>query len=90
MVTDNTIRGSGLRKLIVAHYIWGSRHEAYHHADAIPDLDANLTGLHEDFLAELAAAAIRRVWDGKTRDPFKGSSRQYHDVEEVKKAAGKK
>ena len=72
-----------------AHYMHG-KHEAFHQKDAIPDLDLNLTGLHEDFLAELAAAAMRQAWSKSTYDPFKHGAVGYYDGEDVKKAAGKK
>jgi hypothetical protein len=40
-------------------------------AEALNDLDILLTVLNEEFLADLTAKSIRRVWDKKTRDPFK-------------------
>jgi len=70
-VYGNTPRGCGIRRLMVAQTIWGSKHESFRQADALEDLDTALSGLHEDFVAEVAAQAMRRVWDGETRDPMK-------------------
>jgi hypothetical protein len=36
--------------------------------------------LDEEFVTELAAESMRRVWDKKTRDLLKGSAAQFHDV----------
>lgn len=76
---DNTIRSCGLRKLIVAQHIWGSDDEPFRKTEALNDLDTFLVGLDEEFVAELAAESVQRVWD-KTRDPPKGSAAQFHDV----------
>lgn len=65
--------------------IWGSDHEPFRNADDLKDLDTFLEDLHEDFVAELAAESMRRVWDKKTRDPFKGSSAQFFDTEKSDK-----
>lgn len=89
-VFDNTVHGCGIRRLMVAQYIWGSKYEAFRQPEALEDLHAAMTGLHEDFLAELAAEAMRRVWDGKTRDPMKAGHRSFEDEEEVKLLSGKK
>jgi hypothetical protein len=44
-------------------------------------LDTFLTEFLPDFVAELATESMRRVWDKKTRDRFKGSSAQFYDTD---------
>ena len=61
--------------------IWGSGFEPFRRPDRLKDLDIFLVGLNEEFVAELAAKSMRRVWDKKTKDPFKGNSTQFHDTE---------
>ena len=49
-------------------------------------MDEYLNDFHEEFLAELAATSMRRVWDKKTKDPFKSShSSEFYDSEEGSK-----
>ena len=55
----------------------------YQSTDALNDLDEYLNDFHEEFLAELAATSMRRVWDRKTKDPFKSSyAGEFYDSEE--------
>lgn len=44
-------------------------------------MDTVSTELDEEFVAELAAESMRRVWDKKMRDPFKANAAQFYDIE---------
>jgi hypothetical protein len=61
--------------------IWGSDYEPFRRADRLQDLDIFLVDLNEEFLAELATESMLRVWDKKTKNPFKGHSSQFYDAE---------
>jgi hypothetical protein len=61
--------------------IWGSDFEPFRKADRLKDLDIFLVDLNEDFVAELSTESMRRIWNKKTKDPFKGNSAQFHDTE---------
>jgi hypothetical protein len=47
----------------------GSDDEPFRKAKALSDLDTFLAGLGEEFMVELAAEPMQRVWDKETRDP---------------------
>jgi hypothetical protein len=61
--------------------IWGSDDEPFRKTEAVNDLDTFLADLDEEFVAELASKSMRRVWDKKTRDPFKGNAAQFYDTD---------
>lgn len=61
--------------------IWGSDNEPFRTPETVDDLDTVLTELDEEFVAELAAESMRRIWDKKMRDPFKASAAQFYDIE---------
>jgi hypothetical protein len=62
--------------------IWGSDSEPFRQADCLNDLDIFLVDLNEEFLAELATESMWRIWNKKTKDPFKGHSSQFYDAEQ--------
>lgn len=75
-IYSNTVRGAGLRKLIVQHHIAGSDTEPWHTAD---DTDIKFAAYHEEFLGELVTATLRQVGLRSTRNPFNSPPYLFYD-----------